>query len=95
MNIGNLVTGQTIIEAPDTEEMYISDSELISYYMNYVIKDKFKDTSSANIEKSVKIDFINSGTYKNYSKNLINNIKEKNYSLSVEDEDNFKIKKVN
>ncbi len=90
MNIGNLVTGQTLIEAPAEENLYINDSQVVSYYMNYVKKDKY----SSNIPNSIsKVSFSDSRLRANdiKYKDLIDYIKGKNYQLRLTDIDQFQI----
>lgn len=91
---GKVVTGQTVIEGTDVDELSYTDSDIISYYMNYVKKDKFENGSEPDNIASVS---FNIGTTINSNlsyKQLLAKIRNKEYILVTTNvEDAFEIRK--
>ena len=86
---GNKVTDQTVIEPPDPESLKISDSQAISYYMNYIRND---DGSSD--DETMAVTFNNStGIRNDYTTyvNLINILKGKSFNFKVKRSKKFEI----
>ncbi len=84
-NYGEIATNQSVIQAPN-EDYKITGEELISYYFNYIVKDKYAEEFDKNIE--LKISGMNVGSYSS----LINEIKsrglDKQYDIKVTNVDN-------
>ena len=73
---GKVVTGDAVIETDTEEAKYLSKTDVISYYMNYIKRDNYESTVTSNIK--VKIDGISQENL-TYSALLIKLNKEKYY----------------
>lgn len=86
-NYGNVITGKTVIEAPNENELNLNGNDIVSYYFNYVKKDKYESGSIPADISNIDININNNYSYSR----LITAVQNKNYFLKVNDINSFAI----
>lgn len=89
---GNVITGQTLIEAPNYNELNLDGNDIISYYFNYVKKDRYEASDIPSNLPSV--DMMSNTNISNYNysySTLINKVQSKNYYLKANGTNSFTI----
>ncbi len=81
-NYGEIATNQSVIQAP-SEDYKITGEELISYYFNYIKKDKYESDTNEYVQNiNLKIDGITNNNLP--YRNLLNSISsDREYNIKV------------